>query len=289
MPGCGIEPIHGVFFTCVSINSGLIADAQSKPMLTHQTNFALRTALALAALLTLSGCLNTGDNRRPIPFETTAGAASDGKVLVIVLPGRWDDVEALSEAGIDRAILEVWPEADVMLSGATLAYYQDGGLATRLRSELISPARDRGYQQIWLVGASMGGLGALLYERQFPADVQGLVLLAPYMGGRGLLREIADAGGIVEWNPGPVPPEVTRSNYQRELWRHLQSWTMPPRRGQNVWIAVGDEDAFVKALPLLEAVVPEQQRLVRPGGHAWAVWVPAAAEIFATIRDRNAG
>lgn len=250
----------------------------------HSTRNALRSLLSLTLMLALSACLNTGDSRRPIPTETFNGAESRGEILVIVLPGRWDDVQRMSEAGIAQAITAAWPEADVQLAGATLAYYMDGDLAQRLHAELVNPARERGYREIWLTGASMGGLGTLLYERQYPGELDGLLLLAPFLGDRSLFREIMDAGGIAGWDPGPAPPEMNRSNYQRELWRYLKTWTVKPELGRRAWIAYGSEDRLRKAVPVFAPLLPPEQVLERPGGHAWTVWVPASAEVFARVR-----
>ncbi len=253
----------------------------------HRARLAMRSALAFALALLLSACLNTGDARRPIPTETLVGSASRGDILVIVLPGRWDDLEVMSEAGIAQAIGTAWPEADVLLAGATLAYYMEGGLAPRLHAEVVAPARERGYREIWLTGASMGGLGTLLYERQYPGELDGLVLLAPFLGDRGLFREIMGAGGVAGWEPGPAPAEINRRNYQRELWRYLKTWTVKPELGRRAWIAYGSEDRLRKAVPVFAPLVPPEQVLERPGGHAWTVWVPAAAEVFASVRTRR--
>lgn len=253
----------------------------------HSTRNALRSLLSLTLMLALSACLNTGDSRRPIPTETFNGAESRGEILVIVLPGRWDDVQRMSEAGIAQAIATAWPEADVQLVGATLAYYLDGGLAGRLHAEVVAPARARGYREIWLTGASMGGMGSLLYERQFPGQVDGLVLLAPFLGDRSLFRDIMGAGGVTRWDPGPVPAAMDRSNYQRELWRHLKTWTENPELARRVWLAYGDQDRLRRAVPVFAPLLPADQVLERSGGHTWSVWVPAAAEVFGRVRTRE--
>lgn len=247
----------------------------------------LRPLLALALAATLSACLNTGDSRRPIPTETFVGRTSQGEILVVVLPGRWDDLAAMRQAGIAEAIGAAWPEADVLLAGATLAYYLDGGLAPRLHAEVIAPARARGYRQVWLAGASMGGMGTLLYERQFPGELDGLVLLAPFLGDRSLFREIMAAGGVQAWDPGPAPAQIDRGNYQRELWRYLKTWTERPELGRRAWIAYGDQDRLRQAVPVFAPLLPPAQVLERPGGHAWTVWVPAAAEVFAAVRAQQ--
>jgi len=249
----------------------------------------LRVALGACLLVfALSACVNTGDSRRPIPAELVSGPQSRGDILVVVLPGRWDDVQDMAEAGIAEAILQAWPEADVQLAGATLAYYLDGGLAPRLHAEVIAPARERGYREIWLAGASMGGMGTLLYERQYPGELDGLVLMAPFMGDRGLFREIMAAGGVGSWDPGPEPAQINRGNYQRELWRYLKTWTERPELGHRAWITYGDRDRLRQAVPVFAPLLPESQVLERPGGHKWSVWVPAAGEVFAQVRRQRA-
>ena len=245
-----------------------------------------RIVIAASLALLLTACINTGDRRQPIPTQTFAGAAPS-KILVVVLPGRWDDVQDMAQAGMPEAIRGAWPEADVMLTGAAMAYYTDGGLAQRLHEQIIVPAKERGYREIWMVGASLGGMGTLLYDRQYPGELQGLVLLAPYLGDRGILKAISKAGGIANWQPGPVPQAIDKNNFQNEIWRYLQTWQDQPERAQRVWLAYGDQDRLRNAVPLIAPLLLEQQVLERPGGHAWDVWVPAAAEVFAAVAERR--
>ena len=79
----------------------------------------------------------------------------------------------------------------------------------RLREDVIGPARSGGYSTIWLVGISLGGLGAGLYTGHYPGDVASLVLLAPFLGEAPIIEEIAAAGGVRTWNPG----EMATSDY----------------------------------------------------------------------------
>lgn len=118
---------------------------------------------------------------------------------------------------------------------------------------------------LYLVGASMGGLGVLLYDQAYPGVADGLVLLAPFVGSRRLLAEIERAGGIGQWQPGPVPESVDRGNFQRELWRHLKSWP-DSGRGDSVWLAWGDRDRLRRAVPVLAPLLRGEQMLERPGG-----------------------
>lgn len=248
----------------------------------HQ--YAFRAIVAALVALAVSACGNMGDRRAPIPTATTSSAKAPGEVLVVVLPGRWDNVEVMQGSGITESIQAAWPEADVLLTSATMAYYTDGQLPARLHEQVIAPARARGYREIWMMGASMGGMGTLLYEQAYPGELDGLVLLAPFMGGRGVLREISESGGIADWDPGPEPAQVGRSNYDRELWRYLQTWLADPALGQRTWLAYGADDRLRNAVPVFAPLVPDAHILERPGGHAWTVWVPAAGDVLRAAR-----
>jgi pimeloyl-ACP methyl ester carboxylesterase len=147
---------------------------------------------------------------------------------------------------------------------------------------VILPARQKGYQEIWLTGASMGGMGALLYERAYPRDVTGLVLYAPYLGAPGVIRKIAAAGGPAQWNPGPVPAEVNADNYETEMWRVVKGW-QEPAAARRIWVGCGASDRFIASCRILAGVLTPDHYVELPGGHDWSVWNAAAAEIFRRI------
>lgn len=246
-----------------------------------------RSLLPVLATVLLTACGNLGDRREPIPTRALAPAVASGAApLVVVLPGRRDNVEVLAGKGVADAIRDAWPAAEVVLTSATLDYYLDGGLARRLHEQIVAPALAGGDREVYLVGASMGGLGVLLYDQAYPGVADGLVLLAPFLGNRGLLREIQASGGIGRWDPGPVPDSIDRGNFQRELWRHLQSW-QDGGGSDRVWLAWGDRDRLRRAVPVIAPLLPPGQMLERPGGHAWSVWTPATGEIFARIAARK--
>ncbi len=246
----------------------------------------MKILVAALALIALTGCAAGGDIRQPIPTQRIA-APQAAQRLVVVLPGRADDLGALQRSGIAAAIQSAWPDADVILAALTLPYYRAGEAPQRLRREILQPARAHGYRAVWLAGASMGGMGTLLYDATYPGELDGLVLFAPYLGDEALLREIRDAGGAARWQPG-APQPINADTWQRELWRHVQTWTSKPEQAQRVWLTYGDTDRLREAMPLLEAVLPPAQVLRREGGHAWSVWSPAAADVFRAIDARDA-
>ncbi|MGH8398163.1 MAG: alpha/beta fold hydrolase [Gammaproteobacteria bacterium] len=257
-------------------------------MRTLHNSIFVRPLIAMTFLsLLLSGCY-IRKPAGPMPVkEIPAPQQAASHPLVIVLPGRGDDLKDLQSVGIAQAIHKAWPQADVLLAGATIGYYVYGGLAKRLHDEIMVPARQHGYREIWLVGASMGGMGALLYARQYPNDVTGLVLFAPYMGDKSLMDKIAADGGVRNWNPGPMPATVNGKNYQTEIWRVVKAWASHPESAQNVWLAAGSRDRMLPASQLVAAALPSGHFIELAGGHNWRLWDAAATQIFARISTQT--
>ena len=243
--------------------------------------------LAVLVSLLLPGCFPAGDAGMPIP-KALVPSKREATRLVVVLPGRGDDLAAMQRTGMAEAIQAAWPDADVILTGLSYDYYMQGRAPQRLHDEVIAPARQHGYREVWLAGASMGGMGTLMYDQAYPGEMDGLILLAPYLGGNSLLREIAESGGISQWQPGPVPERLDAGNFQRELWRHLQGWSRDPGKASKVWLAYGDRDRLRKAMPLLEPLLPSAHVNILSGGHDWKVWSNATQQALSAA-DTPAG
>ncbi|GAP65492.1 hypothetical protein MBSD_n0782 [Mizugakiibacter sediminis] len=247
---------------------------------------AVRPALALSAALLLAGCLYHGVVRRPLPTRLFAAPQpGDARVLVVVLPGRGDSLAALERSGIVAAVQEAWPNADVVLAGAGMAYYRAGQMPKVLREDVILPAHARGYRALWLIGASLGGMGEVLYARDHASEIDGMIMLAPYLGEARMADAIRAAGGLAAWDPGPPPPGIDGRNYQRELWRTVQGWRARPGFAARVWVGCGSDDAFARNLPALRAALPPGHVIEQPGGHRWSVWVALTRRLLRRIGD----
>jgi pimeloyl-ACP methyl ester carboxylesterase len=226
----------------------------------------------LVALL-LAACSAGGDVTRPIP-TLFVPATQPARQLLVMLPGRGNDLDSLARTGIAQIIHRQWPDADVMLVGLTMPFYRQGRAAQRLHEEVLLPARARHYDHVWLAGISLGGLGALMYDRAYPGQVDGLLLISPYLGEKPLYREIQAAGGLARWQPGPAQP-FGPANYQRELWRSIRHWSGNPQRAQSVWLAYGDKERFRDRIGLLATQLPPEHVFKLPGHHNWTLWKPA--------------
>lgn len=241
----------------------------------------VRWSLLLLAASAALACVPRRDANRPI---ATALLPSDqgSHRLVVVLPGRHDRLEALRRSGVGEAIQRAWPDADVLFAELAMPHYLDRSAARRLHDEVLMPARRRAYTEIWLVGASLGGMGAILYDRDYPGQVDGMILLAPYLGERPLHEEIRAAGGLAAWEPRAVADDDPDA-WQHALWKHLKTWSREPERARDMWLAYGDGDYLRDAMPLLEPALPAGHVLVTEGRHAWSTWTPLTAQVLARI------
>ncbi|MCW8806857.1 MAG: alpha/beta hydrolase [Rhodanobacter sp.] len=239
-----------------------------------RASFRLAPLLLLLALL-MDGCPARGDVTKPIPTVFVT-APQPAHRLVVMLPGRGDDLDSLQRTGIAQLIQQAWPDADVVLTGLTLPYYRQGQAPQRLHDEVIVPARQRhAYRQVWLAGVSLGGMGTLLYDRAYPGQVDGMLLLSPYLGDGAIRREIRNAGGLAQWNPGPPQP-MGPTTFQHELWRYLKHLSGNPARTHSMWLAYGDSESFRQPIELMSPLLPPDHVIMMPGHHNWKLWRQAA-------------
>jgi pimeloyl-ACP methyl ester carboxylesterase len=170
---------------------------------------------------------------------------------------------------------------------ATIGYYLDGSVAGRLQREIIEPARRRGYHEIWLVGVSMGGLGAFFHERTYCGEVTGMILLAPFVGDDPkLFAEIDAAGGPIPWaySQPAVAASASKANFQRELWRFLGRLRIATDPQLQIWVAYGDADRLRPGIERFVGLIPPECVSRLQGGHTWEVWTKGFTEILAKIK-----
>jgi pimeloyl-ACP methyl ester carboxylesterase len=184
----------------------------------------------------------------------------------VFLPGIGDLMEDYERNGFMLAAQRNGAAADMLIVDAHYGYYANRTILARLDADVVQPARRKGYEDIWLVGISMGGLGALLYASRHPGHVSGLVLLAPFLGDATTIAEITEAGGLQAWRPDTIRDE----DYQRQLWRWLKETAEPAR--PLIHLAYGKQDRFAPGHRLLAQSLPPGRTISMPGGHDWATW-----------------
>lgn len=193
--------------------------------------------------------------------------------LVVMLPGAYSRPPEFVEAGFPQALQTSGMAADVCIVDSHIGYYNDRSIVRRLREEIVLPARAQSYRQIWLLGTSLGGFGALAYAVRHGGEIDGVVALAPYLGPRRLLQEIQEAGGAAAWSasgPAQRPPD-TSDEIDREIWR-AYSGPAASRPAPPVYLGYGRGDRFADAHRRFAELLPAARVKTAEGGHDWPAW-----------------
>lgn len=237
---------------------------------------ALR-ALSVVALCALAGGCNYAayfirPPRAPIAgLEVRMNPRERRSCLVAFMPGMFDTPDAFVEAGFVQDAVAASRACDLLLVDAHFGYYREGSVRERVTRDVVLLARARGYEQIWIVGVSMGGLGALLATQANPDQIDGVVLLAPFLGDGEVIDAVREAGGLAAWS-APRDADITdEAQYSEGLWAWLQGYATHPERMPALFIGVGVQDDRA-GVELLRAVLPEARQGRAPGGHNWTTW-----------------
>ncbi len=131
-----------------------------------------------------------------------APCATPVDTLIVLLPGARDKPHDFVDRRLRRRDLRSRGiAADVALVDATIPYYRDRDIVARLDEDVVEPARARGIRHVWFAGISLGGLGSLIYANEDRArgdPVDGLLVIAPYLGERTIVAEVAASGGLAQ-------------------------------------------------------------------------------------------
>ncbi|EAT15302.1 alpha/beta fold hydrolase [Desulfuromonas acetoxidans] len=245
--------------------------------------FMFITTLILVSSLILS-C--TPATRIPLPLLTYTQPQQNPNLLVI-LRGIGGSAEDFERLGAIAAVRQRNLPFDVVVPDAHFGYYKKQTLVDRLYEDVIQPARQQGYQHIWLAGFSMGGLGSLIYVREHPEDIDGILLITPFLGWDGIIHEIKDAGGVSVWQPGTFDPA---DDWQRMVWSWIKEYQHalplgPP--SPPIYLGYGQDDSIAdEGPPLLATVLPPCNSFHIPGGHDYEVMLTIFRRHLDTLRDQ---
>jgi pimeloyl-ACP methyl ester carboxylesterase len=195
------------------------------------------------------------------PKATESGATA----RIVLLPGAYTRAADFAAAGFAEAVRERDLAIELVAADLEFGSMTDRSMLQRLRSGPLQDARVAGCQSVWFAGVSLGGFVALAFAERFPGEVDGLCLIAPYLGTRIVAREIDEAGGLARWKP----EVVAEDDEERRIWRFIQS----NRRGRPaLYLGYGRQDRFADSQRLLaEALSPTSVDVV-DGGHDWPAW-----------------
>lgn len=240
---------------------------------------SLRSFPVFAVVLT--GCLRL--TSAPLPMKSLADPAPlPAKCLIVFLPGVADRDHTFRDEGFVEALRKRNLSVDVVAADATVGYYMRGIEAHAIDRYVVSPAIANRYEQVWMVGVSMGGFGTLHYAASFPWRLDGVLVLAPHLGEETVLQRIRDAGGLDRWE-APPPERFHGRNYTEDTWRWLRARTVDSSPGPEVYLGYGRSDIVTGKAQLLAKRLPASHVFVDDGGHSWGTW----RRLFAQFLDAS--
>lgn len=219
--------------------------------------FFVRLAF-ITSVFPLASCLSPYLLNKPIDAIEYATPEQDHDILVILLPGIFDSAIDFERQGWIRAVRDRHLPIDMIAVEAHYGYYFAGNLTERLHRDVIVPARQRGYADVWLVGISLGGFGSLLYSRAYPDDIDGAYLISPFLGSPNRAFDPA------EW--------IEKRHGQDGLWEWLSKHGERQDRGPTIFLGYGEEDKFAEVNGLLARLLVRDDVIRLPGTHDWRTW-----------------
>ena len=239
-------------------------------------NSRLTRSILVTISLLMSGCLGMVPTEVPLPDIETANPGSRHESLVIMLPGRGDRADAFIREGFQEVAER--RGFDTIAVDAHFGYYMERSLLPRMHEDIVLPARQVGYEKIWILGISMGGYGTLLYASEHPDLVDGVILLAPFLGDRSSIEEIVSSGGLNEWNESTSELE----DHEIKVWSWLRDATSPPEKTP-VILGYGLSDAMAESYRVLVDSIAPSSVYTLEGGHKWTTWGPLWERIAADL------
>jgi alpha-beta hydrolase superfamily lysophospholipase len=209
-----------------------------------------------------------------MPATFYAAAAQNARGLVVFVPGMGDGPNRYEQKGFVEIVRRTNPRFDVVAADAHFGYYRDFRVLERLHLDVIQPIAGR-YDQIWIVGISIGGLVATSYAMEYDELTTGVIVLAPYLGGRAIAEEIRDAGGLATWAPPDIAAEPNfRMRHYYRLWRWLKKRTVSASGLPRLLIGAGEQDPQRRPSELVAPFLSPMDYQTAPGGHEWTAWTP---------------
>ena len=201
------------------------------------------------------------------PSGTAGGTA--GRTLLVMLPGAGIDAAAFAERGMVAAVQRRGPAVDIVAAQPALELYLDGSVAHALHRRIVEPALAEGYARLWLLGISLGGMGALLYVSHHAALAEGLVLLAPFLGTQGTIAAVAAAGGFASRSA----PDAASTAIEARMLAWLRDFLRSRPPSPQLYLGYGRADRFALGHRMLAESLPADHVVAEEGAHDWDTWL----------------
>ena len=245
----------------------------------------MKRVVWLCLAVVTAAILPVCSGKKGVSIESYPGIGDDtGRKLVVLLPTIGGKGEHYREEGFIEAFRARGGGADIIALDVKPDLYLGKRIVEVLKTEVITPAKHKGYQAIYLVGTSLGGHGALLYATEYPKDVNAVVLFAPFVTGRPPTDLVEEAGGLEQWNEDCPFSEWT---YACNLWKAIKKYGSDPDHRKEIYLAYGTEDGFARECGILAGFLPPENVYTTLGGHDWITWEKMWVEMFDDLKVRR--
>jgi len=241
-------------------------------------------ALLAVATTLVSGCYFSRSPTRPVPaLLTHAHEGMRARCLVMFLPGLLDGPDSFLEHGMIRDLRESGAPCDAVMVDLHYRYYFGGRSGEVLYEDVLEPALARGYEEIWLVGISLGGMGATLLAREHAEAISGMILLSPFLGIEPIRSEVVSAG-LRDWHPGPLPRDIDDATFTRFVWGWLRGYVEHPEEMPPMYVGWADGETQERPSRTLAAVLSADHVATVTGRHDWEAWTRLFRTLVARAR-----
>lgn len=211
----------------------------------------------------------------PMPSRTALTTRVEGAPVLLFLPSAFGRPVDLIEHGFVDSVQRAGVHADVVIADAHIGYYHADIVVERLHRDVLAPMERAAGRPLWLVGVSLGCVGAMLYAADHP-EVTGVVAIAPWLGSRDALARVRAAGGWRAWDPADADGMLAWE-HRVHRWLHERFVTAADAPGPRprLLLATARGDRFGDAQRLLAAHLPPADCQWVEGGHDWPAWKAA--------------
>ena len=200
-------------------------------------------------------------------------------ILLLMLPGAKNSPRQLKDYGFIQALRERNLPVDVLALDAHADLYLEQTKIEQVLQHTLEQLHEYGYRRIWLLGISLGGSGAMICATKLRAGIEGIFLLAPFLGTRGMIAEVEAAGGLHRWQAG----EITSRDHERRLLEQIRCNLLKPNELPLIYLGYGSDDRYRGAsIMMSECLVPHHVTVI-PGGHDWETW----ANLWGRLLDKG--
>ncbi len=234
--------------------------------------------LVFFAISTIASCASNGNSQLPLTLNKIFSGKPTSDLLVM-FPGINSPGSDFVQHGFVQMFQDKYPDVDITLVDTRFAYIEDDNIAERIQNEIILPARREGYKKIWFTGVSLGGLSAIKYNKSFAGNINGMVLIAPYLGSQYEIEGLLTDGTPYVWS------ELNNNSSDKtiRLWQYLLNETQSKNGKENLFLAYGNSDRFSDMHRFLASLLDKNNVFIEKGGHNWTVW----KKLWQTMLDKK--